>query len=153
MTISLEPLVAGAVEHIRRVVSLDRVMCSEGYDGALAYVAENLRCPREWMHWDVYPPAESFWGWRVPPNLPHWRDGRADRRIAIPNDRPMKALQVRVPGTTDAEIVFVTHACHPAPGANDNASGLAMLMELIRYYTLHPPRFSLRFLFTVEYWV
>lgn len=32
------------------------------------------------------------------------------------------------------------------PGANDNASGIAMLLDLVNYYKLHPPRYSVAFI-------
>jgi hypothetical protein len=144
--------VENIVEHIGRLVRFDRVMCSEGYDRALDDVARHLTCPSAWLTYDVFAAGETFWGWTVPSALTHWRDQRVDPVMTIPNDRPMRVLHVRVPGKVEAEILFVSHLCHPAPGANDNASGPAMMMELIHYYAQHPPHFSLRFLFTVEYW-
>jgi hypothetical protein len=35
-------------------------------------------------------------------------------------------------GKKDEEVLFVAHICHPSPGANDNASGSALLLELAR---------------------
>jgi hypothetical protein len=54
----------------------------------------------------------------------------------------------------DSFIVFSAHYDHlgklgPAiyfPGANDNASGCAMLLSLARYYSLHPPAYSIAFM-------
>lgn len=52
-------------------------------------------------------------------------------------------------------IVFSAHYDHLGrmgsdtyfPGANDNASGCAMLLSLARYYVTHPPEYSLVFCF------
>ncbi|HEV7232436.1 MAG TPA: M28 family peptidase [Bacteroidia bacterium] len=61
-----------------------------------------------------------------------------------------------VPGTAipDSFIVFTAHYDHLGqmgsqtyfPGANDNASGCAMLLSLAEYYTKHPPRCSVAFM-------
>ncbi len=52
-------------------------------------------------------------------------------------------------------ILFTAHICHPKPGANDNASGSAMLMELARVLNrLHDDsfRFGFAFLWIPEYY-
>lgn len=59
------------------------------------------------------------------------------------------------PGTTmkDSFIVFTAHYDHLGtlgsaifPGANDNASGTALLLELARYFTKHPHEYSIVFI-------
>ena len=30
------------------------------------------------------------------------------------------------------EVLFIAHICHPSPGANDNASGSALILEVAR---------------------
>ncbi|NJE05802.1 DUF4910 domain-containing protein [Thermococcus sp. M36] len=52
-------------------------------------------------------------------------------------------------------ILFTAHICHPKPGANDNASGSAMLMELARILNrLYDDsfRFGFAFLWIPEYY-
>lgn len=56
------------------------------------------------------------------------------------------------------EIVLIAHLCHPRPGANDNASGSALLMELARVITtlinegkLPAPLRTIRFLWVPEF--
>jgi len=52
-------------------------------------------------------------------------------------------------------ILLTAHLCHPMPGANDNASGSAMLIELARVLSkLHSPsfRFGFAFLWMPEYY-
>ncbi|KKM95134.1 hypothetical protein LCGC14_1191260 [marine sediment metagenome] len=56
------------------------------------------------------------------------------------------------------EIILSAHICHPAAGANDNASGSAGLLELARSLTvliqqkiLDPPKRTIRFLWVPEF--
>ncbi len=50
-------------------------------------------------------------------------------------------------------ILFSAHMCHPQPGANDNASGSAMLIELARALTYDPSfRFGFAFLWVPEHY-
>lgn len=61
-----------------------------------------------------------------------------------------------VKGTTkpDSVIVFTAHYDHLGgmgnktyfPGANDNASGVAMLLNLAKYYSANPPKYSVAFI-------
>ena len=55
----------------------------------------------------------------------------------------------------DSFLVFTAHYDHLGrmgtntyfPGANDNASGTAMILDLVRYYRDHPPKYSVAFMF------
>jgi aminopeptidase-like protein len=56
------------------------------------------------------------------------------------------------------EIALIAHLCHPRPGANDNASGSALLMELARVITtlikegkLPIPLRTIRFIWVPEF--
>ncbi len=61
-----------------------------------------------------------------------------------------------IPGTQqpDSFIVFSAHYDHLGqlgkgvyfPGANDNASGCAMLLNLVQYYSQHPQKYSIAFM-------
>lgn len=66
-----------------------------------------------------------------------------------------------VPGTScsDSFLVYTAHYDHLGlmgkdvffPGANDNASGIAMMLGLARYFSRHPQRYSVMFIgFTGE---
>jgi len=54
----------------------------------------------------------------------------------------------------DSILVFTAHYDHLGgmgsktyfPGANDNASGVAMLLDLAKYYATHPPKYSIAFI-------
>lgn len=72
-------------------------------------------------------------------------------------DGTLDGVTVRIPGATDDEVVIVSHLCHPAPCANDNASGVGCALELAR--TLHTliaqsqlarPARAIRFLWVAE---
>ncbi|GIV30206.1 MAG: hypothetical protein KatS3mg028_1272 [Bacteroidia bacterium] len=61
-----------------------------------------------------------------------------------------------IPGTLhpDSFIVFSAHYDHLGnidtvyfPGANDNASGVAVLLDLMHYYKTHPHKYSVAFFF------
>ena len=72
-------------------------------------------------------------------------------------DGSIEAVSARVPGETDEQVLIVGHLCHPAPFANDNASGAATVMEtaralhaLIESGRLPRPRRSIRFLWVPE---
>lgn len=61
-----------------------------------------------------------------------------------------------IPGKTDEEVVVLAHLCHPRPSANDNASGVSVLIEIARVlqgeigHTLPIPRRGIRFLLVPE---
>lgn len=72
-------------------------------------------------------------------------------------DGAIEAVSARVPGETDEEVLVVAHLCHPAPFANDNASGAAAAMEtaralhtLIASGGLPRPKRGIRFLWVPE---
>lgn len=65
-------------------------------------------------------------------------------------------VMAMVKGSTqpDSLIVFTAHYDHLGgmgsktyfPGANDNASGVAMLLDLAKYYAANPPKYSMVFI-------
>ncbi len=71
----------------------------------------------------------------------------------------LQVLSALIPGENKSkEVWLVAHLCHPHPGANDNASGSAALMEIIRTLSLllkedkiPKPAFSIRFLWIPEW--
>lgn len=55
-------------------------------------------------------------------------------------------LTVKIPGEISSNNILLTaHADAYLAGANDNASGVAILMELIRYYSRHRPKYDTYF--------
>ena len=64
---------------------------------------------------------------------------------------------IRGTDAADEEIVFSCHLCHQKPGANDNASGAAAILEVARTLTtlikrgeIEPPRRTIRFIWPPE---
>jgi aminopeptidase-like protein len=58
----------------------------------------------------------------------------------------------------EEEIVIIAHLCHPLPSANDNASGVASVLELARSLkalieqkVLEPPKRTIRFVWVPEF--
>lgn len=72
-------------------------------------------------------------------------------------DFPNKNICAFIPGSSqgDSLIVFSAHYDHLGgigkstffPGANDNASGVSMLLNLVNYYKNNPPKYKTLFLF------
>jgi hypothetical protein len=64
------------------------------------------------------------------------------------------AGMVRGTANTDSTLVVTAHFDHLGmlgnqvyfPGANDNASGVAMMLSLARHYARHPPKYNMVFL-------
>jgi hypothetical protein len=59
----------------------------------------------------------------------------------------------------DEEVLFIAHICHPSPGANDNASGSALILEVARTWCrlivegkLPQPARTIRFLWVPEWY-
>ena len=72
----------------------------------------------------------------------------------------MHVLSTKIQGTKKPteEIILIAHICHPAPSANDNASGSALLFEvyrtikmLIEKKKILPPQRTIRFLWVPEF--
>jgi hypothetical protein len=93
-------------------------------------------------------------------NIPIHSDSISSVRINFRN-RYLSEYKTRnivgyVPGTEcpDSFLVFTAHYDHLGvlgkdvyfPGANDNASGVAMLLRLSQYFSRHPQRFSVAFI-------
>lgn len=72
-------------------------------------------------------------------------------------DGSIQDVTACIPGQTAQEIIIVSHLCHPAPFANDNASGVAAALEAARALhcsiasgKLPPPTRTIRFLWMPE---
>ena len=44
----------------------------------------------------------------------------------------LRVLEARLPGEQDRDLLLIAHICHPRPGAHDNASGSAAVLEAAR---------------------
>lgn len=75
-------------------------------------------------------------------------------------DGELEVISASIRGTEkpQEEIILTAHLCHPAAGVNDNASGSAGLLELVRSFTtlikqdvLEPPKHTIRFLWIPEF--
>ncbi|MDI7245907.1 MAG: DUF4910 domain-containing protein [Bacillota bacterium] len=71
----------------------------------------------------------------------------------------MEVVTGIIPGRNpqDGEVLIIAHLCHPKPGANDNASGCGLAMEIARALSegiaagrLARPRLGVRFMFVPE---
>jgi aminopeptidase YwaD len=69
----------------------------------------------------------------------------------------MEVVTSLIPGDDRKEIVLLAHLCHPQPSAGDNASGVAVVLEVHRFLNhligkgiLPRPRYGIRFLLVPE---
>ena len=157
------------------VAAVHRLACAErGAAGVLSYqqnqvtgwsgdYADNVR----WGHLSPYSPNNTF-AFMISLRQARAFKDRLARGEAITLQAKVKA-EIR-PGAydvvtavirgTDAageEIVFSCHLCHQKPGANDNASGAAAILEVGRALTalikrgeIERPRRTIRFIFPPE---
>lgn len=88
-------------------------------------------------------------------SIPH--DIEIDYQTQLLENFESHNLGCQIKGTSqsDSVIVFSAHYDHLGgigkacyfPGANDNASGVSMVLNLMRYYQAHPPKYTCNFLF------
>ncbi|AFK21728.1 putative leucine aminopeptidase [Pyrococcus sp. ST04] len=72
---------------------------------------------------------------------------RVETKILTKRDLPIVYAKIGEP----PYVLFSAHICHPKPGANDNASGSAMLIELARILSKVEGRVGFAFLWIPEY--
>jgi hypothetical protein len=81
------------------------------------------------------------WGFVVSPRVgerlaAHLADGATfELEVEIESrafDTPIPLLSASLPGRGAGEVLVLAHLCHPEPSANDNASGVAAVLEAAR---------------------
>jgi hypothetical protein len=122
-----------------------------------------------WGHLDSFPQVPTFAFMVTPKQAREWKS-RLARGERVPLHAVVKAgrhpgsydvVTALVPGADPArraeEIVFSCHLDHPRPGANDNASGCAAILEVARALAklvgegrISPPARTLRFVWPPE---
>jgi hypothetical protein len=122
-----------------------------------------------WGHMDTFPPPSTL-GFMVTVNQARaWQrtlatGGTVRLRGVVESRRrpgaytiPMVTIPGSDPAVADQEIVYSCHLDHPNPGANDNASGCAAILEVARTLgklvaegRIERPRRTLRFLWPPE---
>jgi hypothetical protein len=120
-----------------------------------------------WGHLDTFAPTKTF-GFMVSLKTARALQKRLAAGETIRLHAVVKAGQepgayeiatATIPGTDMAgeEIVFSCHLDHPRPGANDNASGCATILEVARTLSklvaekrIEPPRRTIRFVWPAE---
>ena len=120
-----------------------------------------------WGHLDTFAPVKTF-GFMVSLKTARALQKRLGAGETIRLHAVVKAGQepgayeiatATIPGADlrDQEIVFSCHLDHPRPGANDNASGCAAILEVARTLSkliaekrLDPPRRTIRFVWPAE---
>ena len=157
------------------VAAVHKLACDErGAAGILSYqqnqvtgwsgdYADNVR----WGHLSPYNPNNKF-AFMISLRKAREYQARLARGEQITLQAAVKAemkpsnyevVSAVIPGTDAAgeEIVYSCHLCHQKPGANDNASGAAAILEVARALTalirrgdITPPRRTIRFIWPPE---
>lgn len=85
--------------------------------------------------------------------LADWSDagGRAAAVVEVGSVSTMPVVTGRLPGGDDGEVLLAAHLCHPAPGANDNASGVAAALGVGRLLARRRRRRAVRFVWGPEF--
>src|SRR5882724_5109654 len=162
-------LAGGGVAAVHKLACEDR-----GAAGILSYqqnqvtgwsgdYAENVR----WGHLSPYNPKNKF-AFMISLRKAREYKSRLARGEQITLHATVKAemkpgnyevVSAIIPGSDAAgeEIVYSCHLCHQKPGANDNASGAAAILEVARALTalirrgeINPPRRTIRFIWPPE---
>jgi hypothetical protein len=104
------------------------------------------------------PPGSGLFAFSVDPErFACLRDAaRAGRRAAVAADvdtsaQYMPVVTARTASGGQRECLVTAHLCHPAPGANDNASGVAAALAVGRLLTRRPLRRAVRFVWGPEF--
>ncbi|MBA3647076.1 MAG: M28 family peptidase [Chitinophagales bacterium] len=112
----------------------------------------------EKLTWDASQKVLPFFYLQVKENQPEQTKVcvKANFENKFLNDYPTQNVIAYVKGTyySDSFLVFTAHYDHLGemghgtyfPGANDNASGIAMLLCLANYFSIQPPRYSVVFM-------
>src|SRR5207253_6418416 len=157
------------------VAAVHKLACEErGAAGILSYqqnqvtgwsgdYVENVR----WGHLSPYNPNNKF-AFMISLRKAREYQSRLARGEQITLHATVKAemkpgnyevVSAVIPGGEAAgeEIVYSCHLCHQKPGANDNASGAAAILEVARALTalirrgeINPPRRTIRFIWPPE---
>ncbi len=69
---------------------------------------------------------------------------------AAPETMPLVTARTPAGDDTGRHALVTAHLCHPAPGANDNASGVCTALEAARLLAARAPRRTVRFLWAPE---
>jgi hypothetical protein len=82
--------------------------------------------------------------------------GRTGDRAVIAVDADtgfaqMPVVVARTPGGGEEETLLCAHLCHPAPGANDNGSGVAAAIAIGQLLARRPLRRAVRFVWGPEF--
>ena len=96
---------------------------------------------------------EEIMGWKPQNNYRHWKD--SDNKIQYHESSFYPILTCDIKGTNSESgknILIVTHLCHPAPGANDNLSGVVSLLDIAKNCISNNKMKKITLLFTYEYW-
>ncbi len=108
------------------------IIYRRGLKNALPYVGLFLQ--KKDFVWAKIPAVAISETWALEIIEKRRRDKRVHGRIRVKTEIKEKEVMPVVYATIGKPpyLLFSAHLCHPKPGANDNASGSAMLLELAR---------------------
>lgn len=89
-------------------------------------------------------PETSLFAFSVVPSRMATLLGTVGRKvvvdIAVDQRGALPLVVGSLPGESEDELLLTAHLCHPGPGANDNASGVATLLAVARLLAASPRR-------------
>ncbi|WP_406643127.1 DUF4910 domain-containing protein [Amycolatopsis sp. WGS_07] len=77
--------------------------------------------------------------------------GRVDVDVRLGPEASMPVVSGLLPGEGDGEVWLMAHLCHPRPGANDNASGVAALLGVAEALAGTRNALGIRFIWGPEF--
>lgn len=110
------------------------------------------------LTWDVDQHQSDYTSFRILKsalkNTPENFDAKVDAKLIKSFDASNVIGIVKGTAQPDSFIVFTAHYDHVGgmgkqtyfPGANDNASGIALLLMMAKYYATHPAKYSVVFM-------
>lgn len=110
------------------------------------------------LTWDVERHQADYTSFRVLKSAikstPEKFETQVDAKLVKSFDADNVIGMIKGTAQPDSFIVFTAHYDHVGgmgkqayfPGANDNASGIALLLTMAKYYAQHPPKYSIFFM-------
>jgi len=144
-------------------VVYEKAVVERGAAGIILY-REDISNPHAYPYLGFWPTAEEVE--KIPPMFSIPLEKALKLKELLRKDRvvvyarvetefytgDIEVLEVRIPGSRDKDVLLIAHICHPMPGANDNASGSGLLLELTRVARRLHDKGALKLGYGLRFW-